>query len=64
MSAAAIIQIAMTVLPLIQAGVPEFIAFINSLKGTVEQAGDWTPELQEQYRAALWASTKDPAYQP
>lgn len=58
-----IIQLALAALPLIQVGVPQFIAWIESLKSSAEQSGEWTPELQAAYRATLFAKTGDPAYQ-
>lgn len=64
MEVTAIIQLALQLLPLITTGVPEFIAWINSLKTAAQQADEWTPELEAAYRAALFAKSNDPAYQP
>jgi hypothetical protein len=64
MTTAAILQLALQLLPLITTGVPEFIKWIESLKSTLQQAGEWTPELDTAYRAALWAHNQDPAFQP
>lgn len=64
MSTAAIIALAIQILPLVQTGVPQFIAWINSLKASLQQAGEWTAEQEATYRAALLAKTGDPAYQP
>jgi hypothetical protein len=61
---AVIFQVALALLPLVTTGVTEFIAWINSLKGAMQQAGEWTPEYQAAYRAALLAKGIDPAYQP
>ncbi len=62
MSTAAIIQLAIVLLPLVQTGVPEFIAWINSLKSAAQQAGEWTPEQEAAFRAAILAKSSDPAY--
>lgn len=59
-----LLQVALAALPIIQVGVNEFIAWINSLKVTAQQSGEWTPEVDAAYRAALWAKTGDPAYKP
>lgn len=64
MSPAAIAQIALALLPLVQFAVPEFLAFINSLRGAAKQAGEWTDAQETAYRAALFAKTGDLAYGP
>lgn len=64
MQAAAAIQLALALLPLIQTGVTEFVAWINALKASLQQAGEWTPEQDAAYRAALLAKGLDPAYKP
>jgi hypothetical protein len=64
MTTAVIIQLALALLPLIQTGVPEFIAWIQSLRSTAQQTGEWTVDQETAYRAALLAKTGDPAYQP
>ena len=64
MTTAAIIQLALAILPLVETGVPEFIAWINSLRSAAQQSNEWTPAQEAAYRAALLAKTGDPAYQP
>ena len=64
MTTAALIQLAITILPLVETAVPEFIAFINSLRSAAQQSNEWTPAQEAAYRAALLAKTGDPAYQP
>ena len=64
MSTAAIIALALQLLPLIETGVPEFIAWINALRAAAQQSGEWTDVQEAAYRAALFAKTSDPAYQP
>ena len=64
MELASIIALALQILPLITTGVPEFIAFINALRGAAQQSGVWTDAQEATYRAALFAKANDPAYQP
>ena len=64
MQAAAILQVALALLPLIQTGVGEFIIWLNSLKTAVQQDAEWTPEQDLAFNAALYAKTGDPAYAP
>ncbi len=64
MPASAIIQLALAILPLVQVAVPEFIAWINSLKIASQQVGEWTDEQETAFRNALFAKTNDPAYAP
>lgn len=64
MPAASIIQVFLALLPLVQTGVVELIAFINTLRAAAQQDGEWTPEQEEDYRQALFAKTSDPAYSP
>lgn len=64
MQTAAILQLALQLLPLVQTGVGEFLAWIQSLRHTLQQSGEWTDEQEASYRAALFAKTADPAYQP
>ena len=64
MTTAALIQLAIAILPLVETAVPEFIAFINSLRSAAQQSNQWTPDQEAAYRAALLAKTGDPAYAP
>lgn len=63
MSAIAIATIAIQLLPTVETGVTELIAFINSVRFAAQQANSWTPALESAYRASLFATTSDPAYQ-
>ena len=58
------IALALQLLPLVQAGIPQFIAWIDSLKAAAQQAGEWTDAQEAAYRAALFAKTSNPAYAP
>jgi hypothetical protein len=62
MQAAAILQIAMILLPMIQTGIPQLIAWMESLRSAAKQAGEWSDAQDKAYRAALLAKTGDPAY--
>jgi hypothetical protein len=64
MGAAQLLQLALALLPTVTHGITEFIAWINSLKSTVQQAGEWTDAQEADFRAALFAKTNDPAYKP
>lgn len=64
MELSALIPLALQILPLITTGVPEFIAWIEKLRSTAQQTGEWTDAQEQAYRAALWAKTQDPAYAP
>jgi hypothetical protein len=64
MTIAAALQLALALLPMVETGVTEFVAYISALRTAAQQAGEWTPEQEAAYRAALFAKTADPAYQP
>ena len=64
MTAAVLLPIAISALPLIQTGVMEFIAWLETLRTAAQQSGEWTPEQDAAYQAALRAKLGDPAYLP
>jgi len=64
MTALALAQIAIQLLPTVTTGVEELIAFINTIRSAAQQSGEWTPAHEDAYRASLFATTKDPAYAP
>jgi hypothetical protein len=64
MPIAAAIQLGLALLPLVETGVTEFIAWIASLRAAALQTGEWTDEQEAAFRASLYAKTKDPAYIP
>ena len=51
-------------LPTVTTGVEHLIAWIESIRASAQQSGEWTPELDDQYRASLLATRNNPAYQP
>ncbi len=62
MSIPALIQLALSLLPIVTTEVGKFIAWIDSLIAAAKQSGEWTPDQEAAYRAALFAKTNDPAY--
>lgn len=64
MQTAAILQLALALLPFVTTGLPNFIAWLESLHTAVQQTAEWTPEQEADYRAKLFARTSDPAYAP
>lgn len=64
MDIAALINLALALLPVVETEVPKFIAWIDSLVAVAKQTGEWTPDQDAAYKAAILAKTSDPAYQP
>ena len=64
MSAIAIAQIAIQLLPTVETGVSELISFINTVRSAAQQSGEWTAAIEAAYRESLFATTSDPAYKP
>ena len=53
-----------SLLPTMRAGASEFVAWVQSIRKTAQQSGEWTPELEAAFLEALAARLIDPAYQP
>lgn len=53
MSTAAIIELALVLLPKIEVGITEFVRWINTLRSVAKQNMDWTPEQEAAWRNAL-----------
>lgn len=64
MTTAAALALGLQLLPLIKTGVGEFILWLNTLKTSLQQTNEWTPEQDAAFNAALFAKTNDPAYLP
>jgi hypothetical protein len=64
MQALALAQLLIPLIPTIASGVEHLIAFIGSVRAAAQQTGEWTPAMEEAFRAALLATKTDPAYQP
>lgn len=64
MTAAQIAQLAISLLPLVQTGVTEFVAWLETLRTAARQTAEWTPDQDAAFTSALYAKTNDPRYQP
>lgn len=64
MTALALAQLAIQLLPTVEIGVTELIAFINTVRTAAQQSAEWSDQAEAAYRAALFAKTNDPAYAP
>lgn len=58
------IQLGLAVLPIVETAVPEFIAWLTSLRGAAQQADEWTPEQDADFEAAIDLKKSDPKWQP
>jgi hypothetical protein len=63
-AALALLPTVLTYLPTIESGVEHLWAWVNGVRTAAQQSAEWTTEMENQYRAALIATGKDPAYQP
>jgi hypothetical protein len=59
-----LLPIVLQYLPTIETGAEHLWAWVMSVRAAAQQSGEWTDENETQFRAALQASGKDPAYQP
>jgi hypothetical protein len=59
-----ILQTVLAILPYAQTGVEKLIGFVQAVRKAMQQSGEWTPQLETDYRAALWAKTGKKQYQP
>lgn len=64
MKSSEILQIALAFLPVINTGVNEFIAWLTTVRAAARQSGEWTPEQDAAFEAAIAAKKNDPAYLP
>jgi hypothetical protein len=51
-------------LPTVETGAEHLWSWVMSLRTAAQQSGEWTDEMENNFRAALQACGKDPAYQP
>jgi hypothetical protein len=63
-AALALLPVVLQYLPQVTTGVEQLIAWIGGVRTAAQQSGEWTPALEAQYRASLFATTSDPAYKP
>lgn len=59
-----LVPIVLQLLPTLTTGVQETITWINNIRTSLKQTGEWTDAMETAYQASLLATTKDPAYQP
>jgi hypothetical protein len=58
----ALAQILIPMLPTIGTGAEHVIAFISSVRSAAKQTGEWTPEMEANFRGSLLVLGKDPAF--
>ena len=59
-----LLPIVLQYLPTIETGAEHLWAWVMSVRAAAQQSGEWSDENETQFRSALQASGKDPAYQP
>ena len=64
MSAIAILELALTLLPKITVGLTEFVAWVATLRKAAQQADEWTADHESMWRDALISQGLDPAEMP
>lgn len=64
MSAAAILALLQQALPFITTGIPELIAWIETLRTAAKQTAEWTDAQDQAFVQALYTTTQDPRYAP
>lgn len=63
-AALVLLPIVLQYLPTIETGAEHLWQWVSSVRSAAQQSSEWTTDLESQYRAALQACGKDPAYQP
>ena len=63
-AALALAPLVIEALPTIETGVEHLVTWINSIRQSAQQSGEWTPKLEAQYQAKLDADQKEDAWQP
>lgn len=64
MTTAQLIQLGLSLLPMVTTEVEAFITWLERLRTVARQTAEWTPEQDAAFDAALLALRDDPAYQP
>lgn len=64
MQAAALLKLGLAILPMVQTGITEFVVWLESLRATLQQSGEWTEEEDLAFEAEIYSHTNDPAYAP
>lgn len=60
----ALVPIILEALPSIVTGAEHLIAYINSVRTSLQQTGEWTADHEAQFLAGLAAHSTDTAYIP
>jgi hypothetical protein len=63
-AALALLPIVLKYLPTVESGAEHLWAWVMGVRAAAQQSSEWTDDQETQFRAALQASGKDPAYQP
>ena len=63
-AALALLPVVLKYLPTVEAGAEHLWAWVMGIRSALQQSAEWTDDLENQFRAALQACGKDPAYQP
>jgi len=63
-AALALIPQVVALIPTVKVGVQHLIEWVREIRTAAQQSGEWTPDLEMQFQAALTARVSDPAYQP
>lgn len=64
MNPTAWLELGLALLPKIEVGVTEFIAWLGKLRFAAMQDQEWTPDQEEAWRAALLAKNVNPEELP
>ncbi len=63
-AALALLPVILQALPTVEVGVSSLISWVENVRTSAQQSGEWTPELESAYQASLLASKTNPAYLP
>ncbi|HWC60860.1 MAG TPA: hypothetical protein VHC44_14285 [Verrucomicrobiae bacterium] len=63
-AALALLPVVLQYLPTVESGAEHLWAWVTSVRTAAQQSGEWTADMEQQYRDALQACGKDPAWQP
>ena len=64
MTAIAVAQAILALMPLITTGTENLVAFIEKVRSAAQQTGEWPPEAEAAYQARILAKADSPAAQP
>lgn len=64
MTAVALAQAILALIPLATSGTQHLWNFVNATRAATQQTGEWTPEAEAAYQAALLRKADAPESQP